>query len=68
MSSLFCVPRGMKQLSFPSMSGYLETKNDLVSLSWGEWMKDFPHALMKFLKVNFNNIFILLICATQVMS
>ena len=30
-------------------------RNDLVFLSWGEWMKDFLHELMKFLKVNFNN-------------
>lgn len=56
----------MKQLSFPLMSGYLEMKNDLVFLSWGEWMKDFPHELMKFLEVNFNDMSILFSCATYV--
>lgn len=61
---LFFIHREMKQLSFRSMSGYLEMKNDLVSQSWEESMKDFPHELMKFLKVNFSSISILFICAT----
>ena len=61
---LFFIHREMKQLSFQSMSGYLEMKNDLVSQSWEESMKDFPHELMKFLKVNFSSISILFICAT----
>jgi len=56
----------MKQLSFPSMSEYLEMKNDSVFLSWGEWMKDFPHESMKFLKVNFDDMFILFSCTTYV--
>ena len=43
------------------MSEYLEMKNGLASLSWVELMKDFLHELMKFPKVDCEDLFISLV-------